>query len=93
LGQAIFPLFLYEIATQLWVARNGHNTHKVLVFLYISFKYSKYSLLLTKKISRLNRQLGEYFLLTLLNPFNKRTKKQPYVANLIKNTNITTNTL
>ena len=49
--------------------------------------------LLTKKILRLEMHLRENIMLSLLNPFNKYTKNQLYVANLIKNTYITTNTL
>jgi len=74
-------------------ARNGHNTQKVLLFLFSSFKYSEYIVLLIMKILRLEMHMRKHILLSLLNTFNKHTKNQLYVANLIKNTHIISNIL
>ena len=73
-------IYFYEIATLPSVARNGHKGHRMLLFLYISFKICKYNQVLLKKILCLCKQDRESFLLSLLDPFNKHAKNQSYVA-------------
>lgn len=62
------------------LARNGHKGHKMLLFLFIPIKHPKDNPMLSKKILYSYRQNRVYFLLSLLNSFNKHALNHCYVA-------------
>jgi len=84
---------LYEIITLPAVARNGHNTQKVLLFSYTPYESSRNKPLLLKDIMFSYSIDKVRFLLSKLMPLNIVAKNRFYVDHLNKITNMTSNTL
>jgi len=69
-GEAI-STFSYEIATLLSVARNGHNTIRMLLFPYITAKQFPFKHMLLNKLKRIDKPYKLPSYCHLLNRFNK----------------------